>query len=259
MNRASVRRWGVRSDDGRPIEAVKTSQAGGDRTFMDPVAAERTHLRRPRGRARRRARRTRRLRAVIDDVGEEDREEELTRGQPFDEAHGAATARARPRARERGTARRCGDGWWRHERRELVGAAPGREQAEVANADEAFRQDVQEEAPEEFVDVECQRPHLAPVPIVLPPKRDRVVRDGDEPVIGDGDAVGVPCEIVQYVARAAEGRLRIHHPRLAMERPEPRAKGSLGSERREGAGKVQSTLCMRRAQPGDQFWCAVKG
>ena len=41
------------------------------------------------------------------------------------------------------------------DRSEIVRAAPRREQAEVANADKAFRQDVQEEAPEEFVDVEC--------------------------------------------------------------------------------------------------------
>ena len=133
--------------------------------------------------------------------------------------------------------RRCGDGWWRCDgqdratRREIVGAAPRRQQAEVADADEAFREDVQEEAPEEFVDVERQRAHLAPVPIVLPPKRDRVVRDGDEPVIGDGDAVGVPREVVQHVGGAAKGRLRVDHPRLMMERSEPRAKGGLRGQR----------------------------
>jgi len=42
----------VRRDDGGPIAAVKTSQAGGDRMFMDAVAAERTHVRRSRVRAR---------------------------------------------------------------------------------------------------------------------------------------------------------------------------------------------------------------
>ena len=126
---------------------------------------------------------------------------------------GGATAR---------TARHVARSWVRHRRRE---------QAEVADADEAFRQDVQEEAPEEFVDVERQRAHLAPVPIVLPPKRDGVVGDGDEPVIGDGDAVGVPREVVQHVGGAAKGRLRVDHPRLAMERSEPRAKGGLGGQR----------------------------
>ena len=132
---------------------------------------------------------------------------------------------------------RCGDGWWRCDgqdratRRQIVGAAARREQAEVADADEAFRQDVQKEAPEEFVDVERQRAHLAPVPIVLPPKRDRVVGDGDEPVIGDGDAVGVPREVVQHVGGAAKGRLGVDHPRLMIERSEPRAKGGLRGQR----------------------------
>ena len=90
---------------------------------------------------------------------------------------------------------------------------------------------MQEEVPEEFVDVERQRANLAPVAIALPPKRDRVVRDGDEPVIGDGDAVGVPREAVQHVGAAAKGRLRIDHPRLMMERSEPRAKGGLTGQR----------------------------
>jgi hypothetical protein len=41
-------------------------------------------------------------------------------------------------------------------------AAPTCQQAEVADADQAFREDVQEEAPEEFVDVERQGANLAP-------------------------------------------------------------------------------------------------
>ena len=119
-----------------------------------------------------------------------------------------------------------------------LGAAPGRQQAKVADADEVLREDVKEEASEEFVDVERQRAHLAPVPIVLPPKRDRVVRDGDEPVIGDGDAVGVPREVVQHVSGAAKGRLRVDHPRLTMERSEPRAKGGLSGQCCKAPGKV---------------------
>ena len=86
---------------------------------------------------------------------------------------------------------------------------------------------MQKEAAEEFVGVERQRAHLTAVPIVLPPKRDRVVGDGDEPVIGDGDAVRVPREVVQHVGGAAKGRLGVDHPRLVMERSEPRPKGEV--------------------------------
>jgi hypothetical protein len=60
------------------------------------------------------------------------------------------------------------------------------EEAKIADADKAFRQDVQEKASQEFVGVEREGADLTPVPIVLPSKRDRIVRDGDEPVIGDG-------------------------------------------------------------------------
>ena len=127
-----------------------------------------------------------------------------------------------------------GDRQGRATGREIVGAAPRREQAKVADADEAFRQDVQEKASEEFVDVERQRADLTPVPIVLPPKRDGVVGDGDEPVIGDGDAVRVPREVVQHVGGTAKGRLRVDHPGLAIERSETRAKGALRGERLRG-------------------------
>jgi hypothetical protein len=52
LNRESPKRRGVPSNDGGPIEAVTTSRADGDRMFVDAVAAERTHLRRLRVRAR---------------------------------------------------------------------------------------------------------------------------------------------------------------------------------------------------------------
>ena len=94
-----------------------------------------------------------------------------------------------------------------------------------------FGRTCKEEATEKFVDVERQRLDLAAVAIVLPPKRDGVVRDGDEPVIGDGDAVRVPREVVQHVGRAAKGWLGVDHPRLMMERSEPRAKGGLRGQR----------------------------
>ena len=152
---------------------------------------------------------------------------------------------------------RCG--WWRRDRqyratrREIVGAASRREQAEVADADEAFREDVQQEAPEEFVDVERQRADLAPVPIVLPPKRDRVVRDGDEPVIGDGDAVGVAREVVQHVGagcqRAASRRPPTAGDTVIGATRERRARGRAPARRPETRAALRESL----AQPGDEF------
>ena len=120
----------------------------------------------------------------------------------------------------RGGDERFGGRRWRDGERlttlgQLAGARARGEEAEVADADEALRQHVQEEAAEKLVDVERERAHLTAVPIVLPPKRDGVVGDVDEPVVGDGDAVGVAREVVEDVRRAAEGRLRVRRPTAA--------------------------------------------
>ena len=187
------------------------------------------------------------LRGVMEDVGQERFEKELPRGQPFDDAHGRAAPRARP-----GRLRRCGHTWcgrrrWRDGEglttlSKLARTTARREEAEVANADEAPREDVQEEAPEEFVDVERERADLAPVSIVLPPKGDGVVGHGDEPVIRDGDAVGVARKVMQDMARAAKRWLRVDDPRVAIEGSEPHAKGRRSGERCERARKVQAVL-----------------
>ena len=84
----------------------------------------------------------------------------MTRGQPFDDAHRPATAGARPRApgsRDDGHVGRGGrrsDGQGLPTLRQRVGAAPRREDAEIANPDETLRQDVQQKTPEEFLRVE---------------------------------------------------------------------------------------------------------
>ena len=103
----------------------------------------------------------------MNQVGEAGREKELTRGQPLDDAHRRATARTRPRPRAAGGRCRRGqrrDGEDRSTRREIVRATARCEQPEVANADEALREDVQQEAPEEVVDVKRQRALLASMP-----------------------------------------------------------------------------------------------
>jgi len=66
---------------------------------------------------------------------------------------------------------------------------------------------VQEETAEEFLDVEREDADLTAVAIVLPSKRDRVVGDVHEPMIGDGDAVGVAREVVQHVRGLPKGGL----------------------------------------------------
>ena len=77
---------------------------------------------------------------------------------------------------------------------------------------EAVRQGVEQEAADELVGVEGHDLRLAVVAIVLPAEGDVIVGHGDQPRIGDGDAVGVATEIGQHLLRPAERRLCIDDP-----------------------------------------------
>src|SRR5262245_28675240 len=86
---------------------------------------------------------------------------------------------------------------------EVLGALAIGEQAVVTDAVEAAGQYVDEEAADELI--AGQRHDLDPLPslgaIVLPPEGDAVVVEGDQPAVGDGDAVSVAAEIGEYRLR----------------------------------------------------------
>jgi len=73
---------------------------------------------------------------------------------------------------------------------------------------------VQEEAAQELDRVEGHDARLAAVSIIPPSEADRLSVEGQEPMVGDGDAVSVAAEIAQHMGRAAEGRLGIDEPFL---------------------------------------------
>src|SRR5271165_3808794 len=56
---------------------------------------------------------------------------------------------------------------------------------------------------------------------IPPAKRDLALGQGDEPVIGDGDAVGVSAEITQGMLGTTEGRFAIDHPVMPEQWAEP--------------------------------------
>src|SRR4029453_3161810 len=183
FNRESPGQWAGRGPMYGPITTATRSRAAVARSAgssnshggytSGAGAAGRDRSKRARGR--------RRLRGVMCDAREERVKEELSCRQPFDKAHGGTAAGTWPRH-----SWWCGDGrfdrwrWGAGKRlatlRQPAGAAPRREEAAIADADEALREDVQEEATEKFVDVERQRPPLASVAVVLPPKRPAPAR-----------------------------------------------------------------------------------
>ena len=82
------------------------------------------------------------------------------------------------------------------------------QKTEVPDADEAGGKQVEQEAAQELLDRERHQALLIAVGGVSPAKGDLVVGQGDEAMVGDGDAMRVASEVVENMLRAAEGRLQ---------------------------------------------------
>ena len=91
--------------------------------------------------------------------------------------------------------------------RELVGPVAVGEEAIVANAMEAGRQHVEQEAPYELADVEAHDFALvmAALPIVLPVETDMGLVEIEQAAVGDRDAMRIAREIGQDLLRTGEG------------------------------------------------------
>src|ERR1700730_1500570 len=72
---------------------------------------------------------------------------------------------------------------------------------------------------------------LAAVRIVFPAKRDSIILERHQSMVGDGDAVRIAGEIVQNMFRTSEGWLGVDHPVFAEEESQ---------ERVESAGVTQT-------------------
>jgi|HubBroStandDraft_4_1064222.scaffolds.fasta_scaffold74345_3 hypothetical protein len=86
------------------------------------------------------------------------------------------------------------------------------EEAEVADADQAGRQHVEQEATDELDRVEGHDLGAGVVRVVFPVKADMAVVQGAKPVIGDGDAMSVASEILEHASWSPQGRLYVNNP-----------------------------------------------
>ena len=84
----------------------------------------------------------------------------------------------------------------------------------MADAVEAVRQDVDQEAADKLAG--CERHDLPAIAtigtIVFPSEGDTESVAGNEPAVGDGDAVGIARQIGQHGLWPAERALGIDHP-----------------------------------------------
>ena len=84
----------------------------------------------------------------------------------------------------------------------------------MANPNEAVGQEVQQKPTQEGVGVEGGHAGDVAVGAVFPAEGHVAVVEGDQPIVGDGDAMGVAGEICEHLIGAGEGRLAVHDPAL---------------------------------------------
>ena len=106
----------------------------------------------------------------------------------------------------------------------VSGVAVG-QPSEVADADKATRQDVEQKAAEELDGVEGKGLFHSPVAVVFPGKRDAAVFELQQAVIGDGHTVGVAAEILDDLGGAAEGPFGVDDPASIRGGVQPAAEG----------------------------------
>src|SRR5580704_16603334 len=99
-----------------------------------------------------------------------------------------------------------------------------------------------EEAPQEFLVRKRHGAALAVVRIVLPTERHVGIGHLDKTMVGDGDAMRVAGQIVQYVFGAAERFLRVDHPVLAEQYTQECGERLLVSERTTGSEEDELVL-----------------
>ena len=146
-------------------------------------------------------------------------EEELCGGEALDNLHGPAAERTLPQ-RVDGYRGRRGDACCRliewleqseTERKEFCSLSVG-EEAEVADAHKAARQQVKEEAAQELIDGQIHEPFLVAVSGVAPAKGYVALGESNQPAVGDGDAMGVGAEIAQHMFRSSERSFGVDNP-----------------------------------------------
>ncbi len=103
---------------------------------------------------------------------------------------------------------------------------PVGEEAEVADAHKATRQQVQQEAAQELIDSQSHDPLFVAVSGVAPAKGYVALGESNQPAVGNGDAMGVGSEISQPMFRSSERPLGVDDPIVTEQYPQPRGKGA---------------------------------
>src|SRR5207244_2752622 len=125
--------------------------------------------------------------------------------------------------------------------------AAGREEAEVADLDEADGEDVEEEAADEFV---RRQAHRAPV---LGGEAHARLVGGEQAVVREPDAMGIAAEVAEDLGGAGKRPLRVDDPVVAVELLLQVHEGPWVGERGAGAGEIESAARVLAGEGGHEL------
>ena len=111
------------------------------------------------------------------------------------------------------------------QRQQRSAIAVGKE-AEVADAYEPGRQQMEQEAAQELIDGQSHERLLVAVRRVAPAEGYVAISESDQPGVRDSDAMGVGAEIAQHMFRAAKGSLGVNNPVVAEQQTQPGSEGA---------------------------------
>src|SRR5258708_14763471 len=131
---------------------------------------------------------------------------------------------------------------------ELGGAVAVGHEAEVADARETIGQRMKKEAADELVGSELHDLCRAGVAVVFPGEGDMLLVEGDDPAVGDCDAMGIAAEIGENLCGTAKWSLGVDDPADASHGDEVSCEGSRLDQGCEIAEEVQSAGVEGRGQ-----------
>jgi hypothetical protein len=146
---------------------------------------------------------------------------------------------------------------------EVVRFARIGEEAEMADLHEAGGQHVQQESADELLSIEVHLLLEVVVAAVAITEGDTAIVEGQDAMVGDGDAVGVAAEVVEYLSRAGKGALGIDDSRLFSEGVQKVGEPLRGLQGSGGAGELERVLPIPVVQevqvPGTERLCEGMG
>ena len=115
---------------------------------------------------------------------------------------------------------------------------PVGQEAEVPQPVEPVGRDVEHQPPQELDGIQGQGAQAVAMGIVFVAEGDLAVFQGDEPVVGDGDAMSVPGEVLEDVLGVCQGLFGVDDPLLVTqggkEAPPGRGLGECLTATRQG-------------------------